>query len=193
MIRHAVFGAALLAASAALAQVPENPVGYTGALVSASDTEVVLTLKDGTAKTVVMTPGWTVSKPRATTADAVKAGDFVASMQTNIDATSGRAEEVRIFEPGYRPENGTHGIPRPNSSMTHATVARNSASEGGARTLLVTAPDGQRRIIVPAGVKVTAFDPLPRSALKPGTTVSAITRRGADNVFRAGRLTLAAD
>ena len=46
---------------------------------------------------------------------------------------------------------------------------------------------------MPVGVKVTAFDPLPRSALKPGTTVSAITRRGPDNIFRAGRLTLPAD
>ena len=93
----------------------------------------MLTLKDGTAKTVAMTPGWTVSKPRATTADKVKPGDFVASMQTDIDATSGRAEEVRIFEPGYRPENGTHGVPRPNSSMTHATVSLRAAQARPAR------------------------------------------------------------
>jgi hypothetical protein len=185
-----VFAVAALAfgqAVVAQAQVPESPRGYTGAVVSTGEEAVVLRLKDDSVVTVGMTKGWTAGTSRIVTVDAVKPGDFVATINTNVDAGIGKANELRIFEPGYRPEVGTHAMPTPNTSITHGTVKESRAAAAGTE-LDIVYPDGQRRIIVPTGLKVIAYDLRDRSLAKPGVTVTAVTRRGADDVWRAGRL-----
>jgi len=172
------------------AQPPEPPVGYSGALVEYSDTSV--TLKDNKAGKVInvaMTPGWFVSTAKDLTLEAIKPGSFVATANTNVDAHTGKATELRIFEAGYRPEEGTHEIARPNTSMTHGTVDTATQHDTGLE-LAVVYPSGSRRIIVPPDVKVTGYDVHERSVLKPGATVTAITRKGSDGVPRAGRLLL---
>ena len=189
MPRSLIFAAALcLVCNAASAQVPESPVGYTGSLVSAGDDNVVLTMKDGKTVTVAMTKGWTVGTARSVKVDAVKRDDFIATINVDIDAGSGRANELRIFEPGYRPEIGTHAMPQPHTSITHGTVSTTTPTPDGGRELLITYPNGSRRVMVGPDVKVTAYDLQPRSLAKPGSMVNAITRKDADGVPRAGRL-----
>ena len=195
MLKSLAFSAALLAVPmfASAQPAPENPRGQSGLLVSYTDTDVTLKDKDGKTVVVQMSKGWTVATARPSTPEAIRPGDFVASANVNVDATTGRANEVRLFEPGYRPENGTHGMPGPanaNLSMTHATVTKVSKGPDGQELDLVF-PDGKRHLIVPATVKVTAFDTHPRSFLKPGVSmVGAVTRRDPDDVWRAGRLTV---
>jgi hypothetical protein len=157
-------------------------------LVSASEDNVVLKLKDGQVVTVAMTKGWPVGTARSVKVDAVKRDDFVATTNADIDAGSGRANELRIFEPGYRPEIGTHPMPQPKTSMTHGTVSTTTPTPDGGRELLITYPNGSRRVLVGPDVKVTAYDLQPRSLAKPGAMVNAITRKDSDGVPRAGRL-----
>jgi len=180
----------LLSAASLAQQVPEAPVGYTGALVEYSDNSVTLKDKEGKVTHVAMLPGWTVSTAKQLSSAAIEPGSFVATANTNVDAHSGRSTELRIFEPGYKPEEGTHAMPRPNTSMTHGTVK--SASKGASGVELeVIYPNGSRRIIVPPEVKVTGYDVHERSSLRPGATVTAVTRKGSDGVPRAGRLVMA--
>ena len=189
LLRNLIFSALVCTAPAvAVSPVPASPVGYNGAIVSTAEDAVVLRQKDGTLKTVAMTPGWTVGVARQTSPEAIKPGDFIASANANIDAGSGKANEIRIFEPGYRPEIGTHGMPQPNVSMTHGTVESAAATADGSRELKIVYPDGSRRILVPADVKVTAYDLRDRAAAAPGVMVGAVTRKGPDGVERAGRL-----
>jgi len=54
-----------------------------------------------------MTAGWTASIPRVVDAATVKPGAFVATANAVIDPNSGKATELRVLEPGYRPEEGT--------------------------------------------------------------------------------------
>jgi hypothetical protein len=137
-----------------------------------------------------MTPGWTVSVARTTTAESIRQGDFVATTNAPIDAGSGKSTELRILEPGYRPEVGTHLLSATSTNMiTHGTVKSVAKIADGVE-LEVTYPDGSRRIIVPTGITVTAFDGLERGALKPGVAVSSVTRKGPDGMARAGRLVL---
>jgi hypothetical protein len=168
------------------AQVPESPVSITGTLVATSEQSVVINAKDGPA-TVAMTPHWTVGVARSVSAADIKPGNFIATTNTNLDATTGRSTEVRIFEPGYEPEHGTHPMPRPNTSMTHGTVASVADTAEGEQ-LDITYPGGSRRVLVPPEVKVTAYDIKPRSFAVPGVIVNAVTRKGPDGVARAGRL-----
>lgn len=192
-MQRAMILAFALAASSAMAatqaDIPEPPRGVAGVVVSVSDTEAVLKRPDGSNVVVPMTRGWTYSKMRRTTSAEIKPGDFIGSRNENLSTEGGRAAEVRIFEPGYRPEEGTHLVALPSTSMTHGDV-RSAAAGADGRELLVTYSGGTRKIVVPANVEVTAFDLQDRSSLKPGTAVSGVTRRGPDNVWRASRLVL---
>lgn len=169
---------------------PYAPVVYTGALVKWSESSVTLKERDGRMITVDMTPGWTLVSARALGVDAIKPGDFIASMNMDVDAGTGRSTEVRIMEAGYRPEHGTHPIGRPNASMTHGTVSRVSPEASGVE-IDVTYPGGNRHLIVARNVKVTGYDLHDRALLRPGVEVIAATRKGADGTRIAGRLVLA--
>jgi hypothetical protein len=194
-------GAALLAPALLGALVPSGavlaqdmkmqapPVGYTGALVAYTDDSVTLKDKEGRDVVVAMTPGWTVSRPRSLPATAVKPGDFVATANKVVDEHTGQAVELRIMEPGYRPEYGTHIMAQSGNAMTHGTVG--SARQTAAFIELeVGYPGGGRRLLLPADMKVTDYELLGREVLTPGTRVSAVVRKGGDGVGRAGRLTL---
>ena len=192
MLTKIILSGALLALSAtSLAQqVPEAPVGYSGALIEYSQDSVTLKDKEGHVTTVALTPGWTVSTARHLSSEAIKPGSFIATANTNVDANTGQSTELRIFEPGYKPEEGTHAMPQPNTSMTHGTV-KTATSGAAGLDLEVVYPNGSRHIIVPPAVKVTGYDLHDRSTLKPGVIVTAITRKGSDGVPRAGRLVMA--
>lgn len=198
------FGAALLLASLAastFAQQPpaappnegrktqEPPRGVSGTVASVSDDVVVLKQKDGTSISVPMTRGWTVSMPRKSTIAEGRLGDFVGSASADLAADKGRANELRVFEPGYRPEYGTHSMAAPGVSMTHGFVFGMASAEGGT-ALDIAYPDGRRTILLPESMAVTVSDLLPRTVLAPGTAVSGVTRAGPDGVRRASRLTL---
>lgn len=170
--------------------VPEPPRGVAGSVVSTAEDKVVLRQKDGTDIEVPMTKGWTVSTPRRAPISEVQIGDFVGSASRDIGPDRGRANELRVFEPGYRPEYGTHSIATPQTSMTHGFVFALRPGNGG-KNVEVAYPGGRRVILVPSDVAVIVFDLLPRSAAAAGVEVSAVTRPGSDGVRRASRLTIA--
>jgi hypothetical protein len=169
---------------------PHAPIGYTGAVVSVADDSVSLKDKDGKLIVVAMNPGWTVVSPHTLDMSAVKPGSFIASANENVNSDSGKSTELRIMEPGYKPEFGTHPMGKPNTSMTHGTVTKVDRSAAGVEVDVVY-PGGGRHLTVPADVKVTGYDVHGRDAAKAGVNVTAVTRKGADGVSRAARLILA--
>lgn len=170
-------------------RVQAPPTGFSGALVAYSEDSVTLTDRDGKEVVVAMTPGWTASKPRSLPSAAIKPGDFVATANKVVDDHTGQSTELRIMEPGYRPEYGTHMMAQGGTAMTHGTVSSARQTAAGVE-LDVTYPDGARHLIVPVEMKITDYELQKRDELKPGTKVSAVARKGGDGVLRAGRLTL---
>ena len=190
MFKKLIALAAFLAIPAAsFAQAPPSPTPVSGTVVSFNDDSVTLKDKEGKTVVVQMTPGWTVSVLRVGDAGAIKPGNFVATANAAVDAGAGKSTELRVLEPGYRPEEGTHGVEGSANMMTHGTVASALRTSEGVE-LNVTYPGGSRRIIVPPGVTVTFSDLQDRSTLKPGIAVSSVTRKGPDGIPRAGRLVL---
>jgi hypothetical protein len=172
------------------AQAPMPPHAFSGIMVSVDSDSVTLQNTDGKTLVVQMTAGWTVSVNRVVDADAIKPGNFVATTNTPVDANTGKSIELRILEPGYRPEEGTHAVSPTNSNMmTHGTVKSSTRTDAGVE-LEVVYPNGSRHIIVPPDVPVTFSDPLDRAELKPGVAVGGVTRPGPDGVPRASRLQL---
>lgn len=173
-----------------IAQAPMPPHPFSGTLIKVDGDTVTLQDKDGKTSLLQMTPGWTVSVNRSADVNAIKAGDFIATTNVVVDADTGRSTELRILEPGYRPEQGTHAVSSSNPNMmTHGTVQSAARTAEGV-ALDVTYAGGSRRVVVPANVPVTVSDPLDRSVLKPGVAVSGVTRTGPDGVERASRLQL---
>jgi hypothetical protein len=192
MLKFVFCLAALLAIPVfTLAQdAPAPPKGFSGTFVSLSGNTVTLQDKDGKTFTVEMTPGWTLSANRAGKPSDIRPGDFIATQNVPVSARAGRSTEVRILEPGYRPEEGTHAVSATNQNMmTHGAVKSVTATDAGFE-LEVTYPDGSRLILVPDNVPVTVSDPLDKSVLKPGQSVGGVTRTGSDGVPRASRLQL---
>ena len=172
----------------ALAQAVTPPHAFSGTIVSVAGNTVTLQDTDGKNFTVEMTPGWTVSVNRKGTAADIKPGEFVATQNVPVDDNTGKSIEVRVLEPGYEPEHGTHAVSATNPNMmTHGSVKSVSKTADGVE-LEITYPSGSRRIFVGADVPITVSDPLDKSALKPGTQVSGVTRPGPDGVARASRL-----
>jgi hypothetical protein len=198
MRKAALLSLALLAAaSVASAQAPtrnpaapEDPVGHSGPLISFTDESVTLNEK-GKPVVVAMTRGWSVATVRTVRADSIKRGDFIASIYRDIDANTGRSTEARLFEAGYRPEIGAHPMPAPGMSIVHGTVASSTQTSAG-QVVDVVYPGGARVLIVPPEARVTTSDLQERSFAKPGMVAGAVTRRGSDDVFRAGRITVTA-
>ncbi len=198
MRKFALLSLALLAAaSTASAQAPatnpaapENPVGHSGAVISFTDESVTLNEK-GKPVVVAMTRGWSVATTRTVSAGTIKPGDFIASIYRDIDANTGRSTEARLFEAGYRPEIGAHPMPQMGMSIIHGTVASSTQTSAG-QVVDVVYPGGARVLIIPPEARITISDLQERSFAKPGMIAGAVTRRGADNVFRAGRITVTA-
>jgi hypothetical protein len=180
---------AIPVAAVAQLQVQAPPVGFSGEVVKFSEDSVTLKDKDGKEVVLGMTRGWTVSRPHGIEATGIKVGDFVATANKVVDEHTGTSTEVRLMEPGYRPEYGTHLMGPGGSAMTHGTVTATSKTAAGVE-LDVTYPGGSRHLIIPGEVKVTDFALLSRKDLKPGTKVGAVARKGDDGVLRAGRVTL---
>jgi hypothetical protein len=183
--------AALAIPADAMAQLQKQapPTGFSGEIVKYADESVTLKDKDGKEVVVAMTRGWTVSKPRALESSAIKKGDFVATANKVVDDHTGKSTELRIMEPGYRPEYGTHMMAQADTAMTHGTVSATSKTAAGVE-LDVSYPDGSRHLIIADDIKITGYDLLSRKVLKPGTKVGAVARKDANGVLKAGRLTL---
>ena len=185
------FAALLSMPALACAQAPVPPRAFSGTFVSLKGDTITLQEKDGKILEVQMTPGWTVSVNRPGAAADIKAGDFVATQNVPIGEGTGKATELRIMEPGYRPEEGTHPMSATNANMmTHGTVKSVTQSDDVV-VIEIMYPGGSRQIVVAAGVPVTISDLLDKSVLKPGVAVSSVTRTGADGVPRASWLQLA--
>jgi hypothetical protein len=170
--------------------VQEPPRGVSGTVVSLAEESVVLKQADGATKTVAMTKGWTVGKLRKAMIDELRLGDFIGSANADLGPDSGRANELRVFEPGYQPEYGTHAIATAGTSMTHGFVF-DIAKRAEGTLLDIAYPGGHRAVLVAQAMSITITDLQPRASAAPGVAVSAVTRAGSDGVHRASRLVLA--
>jgi hypothetical protein len=190
MTRSFAFAALMAGVSLATASAQPPPTGFVriaGAVIAVSEDSLTVKADDGRITVVPLAPAWTVVVARPVDIEAIKPGSFVATANTNIDATSGKSIELRIFEPGNKGGEGSRPMNQPNTTMTNATVQTVTKGSGG-RELDVSYPGGTRHIIVPPDVKVIGNFPAPRDRVKPGATVSLAAVKGEDGVARAARV-----
>jgi hypothetical protein len=196
MFKPLILAAGLAAAPVlALAQptAPARPPAFTryaGTVTAVAADHLTIKAQDGQTSNVPLSPTWTAVATRPVDIEAIKPGSFVATANTNIDATTGKSIELRIFEPGNKGGEGSFPMQQPNTTMTNATVQTVTKGAQG-RELVVAYPGGTRHIIVPPDVQVIGNFPIDRDSIKPGDEISAFGVKGDDGVARVARVQVA--
>ena len=179
----------------ALAQsaTPAGPPAFTryaGTVTAVAADHLTVKDKDGKTSDVPLSRTWTAVAARPVDIEAIKPGSFVATANTDIDATTGKSIELRVFEPGNKGGEGSFPMAQPHTTMTNATVQTVTKGAQG-RELVVAYPGGTRHIIVPPDVQVIGNFPIDRDSIKPGDEISAFGVKGDDGVARATRVQVA--
>jgi hypothetical protein len=196
MFKPLILVAGLVAAPAlALAQpggggAPPAFTRYAGTVTAVAADHLTIKAQDGKTTDVPLSRTWTAVATRPVDIESIKPGSFVATANTNIDATTGKSIELRIFEPGNKGGEGSFPMQQPNTTMTNATVQTVTKGAQG-RELVVAYPGGTRHIVVPPDVQVIGNFPIDRDTIKPGDEISAFGVKGEDGVARAARVQVA--
>lgn len=179
------------AAVAALAQLQEQgpPTHFEGNFVSYTDDSITLKQDDGVQVILPMSPGWFVARARQSDVSEIREGTFIASRNLPVEEGVGRSQELRFYGEKYRPEFGTHMMRGADTAMTHGYVESIRPGDDGTR-FHVTYPDGERTLIIPDDISVTAYDELSRDILEPGTRIDVVSRKDGDGILRAQRVTV---
>ena len=191
-IRIALAGAIIAVSSAATAQTLrvrgtiEKADGNVLSLKSSDGAQVKLTLTDDARIVAVV---------KASMAD-IKEGTFLGSAAMPQADGSQKALEVHIFPEQMRGTGEGHRpyAPVPNSTMTNGSAAGMMVSGVDGSTILVKYKEGEKRIVVPAGIPIVRYEIGGKADLKAGAkfTVLAATKKP-DGTLEANRINVGRD
>ena len=165
MFKRLAFSLAVLAASTALlAQTPVAPVRLRATIEKVDATSITVRERSGEVITLVRPANMDVSEVYAIDLADIKPGSYIGTAaMPQADGTQ-LALEVLVFPEAARGTGEGHRPwdLRPDSTMTNATVADLTAAPSsvpGGQKLTLKYKDGEKIVIVPAGVPVVSFKP----------------------------------
>ena len=165
MFKRLAFSLAVLAASTALlAQTPAATVRLRATIEKVDATSITVRERSGEVITLVRPANMDVSEVYAIALADIKPGSYIGTAaMPQADGTQ-LALEVLVFPEAARGTGEGHRPwdLRPDSTMTNATVADLAAAPSsvpGGQKLTLKYKDGEKIVIVPAGVPVVSFKP----------------------------------
>lgn len=165
MFKRLAFSLAVLAASTALlAQTPVATVRLRATIEKVDATSITVRERSGEVITLVRPANMDVSEVYAIDLADIKPGSYIGTAaMPQADGTQ-LALEVLVFPEAARGTGEGHRPwdLRPDSTMTNATVADLTAAPSsvpGGQKLTLKYKDGEKIVIVPAGVPVVSFKP----------------------------------
>jgi hypothetical protein len=185
----AIVGAACATATAQTLRVRgtiEKADGNVLTLKSSDGAQLKLTLTDDARIVAVV---------KASMAD-IKEGTFLGSAAMPQPDGSQKALEVHIFPEQMRGTGEGHRpyAPVPNSTMTNGSAAGMMVAGVDGSTIVVKYKEGEKKIVVPAGVPIVRYEIGTKSDLKAGApfTVLAATKKP-DGTLEANRINVGRD
>jgi hypothetical protein len=160
---------------------------FGGEVTALSATSISVRGDDGQTTTLPLAPDYMLVIGHVIQASDIKPGDFVATANINVDDTSGRSVELRVFPPGVHMGEGSYSMAAPNTTMTNATVAEVTDAADG-RVLTVRYPGGERHITLPSTVTVVGQTLADHAQLHVGAHVRGFARANAQGVLTTGYL-----
>ena len=165
MFKRFAFSLAVLAASTTLlAQTPAATVRLRATIEKVDATSITVRERSGEVITLVRPADMDVSEVYAIALADIKPGSYIGTAaMPQADGTQ-LALEVLVFPEAARGTGEGHRPwdLRPDSTMTNATVADLTAAPSsvpGGQKLTLKYKDGEKIVIVPAGVPVVSFKP----------------------------------
>lgn len=182
----------LLASAALIAQAapPAAPVPTRGTIQSLHGDQLTLKTEDGRIETIHLAPKWTVSVLKPVDVSAIRPGSFIGTAEMPQKGNTGRSLEVHVFPPGVKAGEGHYPWDlRKGSMMTNGTVGRVTAGAKG-RELLVSYPNGERKIVVPPGIPIVQMENGDRGEVKPGIAAFLLVGKAPDGTLAAGFISI---
>ncbi len=165
---------------APIAWAQEAPVRVRGTIERVDGDTYVVKARNGTELRLKLAPKAMVAAVVAATLADIKPGSYVGVAALPLPDGSQRALEVHIFPEAMRGTGDGHRgwDLQPSSTMTNGTVEKTAAS-GDGQLLTLKYKNGEKRIVVPAGVPIVSYTPGDASELKAGARifVGAATRQ----------------
>ena len=185
--------AAALAAPLAWAQ--DAPVRVRGTIERVDGDTYIVKARDGAElKIKLAATASVVALIKASLAD-IKPGGYVGVAGMPQPDGTQKALEVHIFPEAMRGVGDGHRgwDLQPSSTMTNGSVEHTAASPDG-QILLLKYKDGEKKILVPAGIPIVVYVPGDKAELKPGAKIfiSAAAKQP-DGTLQAPRVNVGRD
>jgi hypothetical protein len=163
--------AVCVAVAASLAWAQET-VRVRGTIDRVDGDIYVVKARDGAELKLKLAPNAAVvALTKASLAD-IKQGSYIGVAGMPQTDGSQKALEVHIFPEAMRGVGDGHRgwDLQPSSTMTNGSVEQTSASSDG-QTLTLKYKDGEKKIVVPAGIPIVVYTPGEVSELKAGARI----------------------
>ncbi len=188
--------AIIVTATAVWAQSAPPTVRVRGEITKVDGTTLSVKTRDGQNMTVKLAePPRIAAMVKASLAD-IKDGSFIGvSAMPQPDGTQ-KAYAIHIFmdaQKGVVPARFGPWDSRPGSTMTNANVASTVAGKDG-QNILVKYPDGEKKVLVPAGTTIAKYVPGSAADLKVGAKIFvAAAKKEADGTLTAPNVAVGRD
>ena len=173
----------LLTAGAALAAEP--PPRTRGTIERLDGDTLTLATRGGQKVTFKLTPDTRIVGAIDAQLGAIKPDTYIGTSAAPQPDGTLKAIEVHVFPESMRGAGDGHypwDLEGANT-MTNGAVGALAGTSG--RTMTVKYQGGERKVVVPEGTPVVAFEPADRSVVKPGARALVIAPKGADGTQAA--------
>lgn len=179
--------ALMVSASAAWAQ-QAPPVRVRGSIEKVDGNTLTVKARDGATLTVKLAEPPRIAAMEKASLAEIKEGSFIGvSAMPQPDGTQ-KAYAIHIFmesQKGVVADRFGAWDSRPGSTMTNANVATTVTGKDG-QELLVKYKDGEKKVVVPAGIVIAKYAPGNAADLKVGAKVFvAAAKKEADGTLTA--------
>jgi len=171
---------ALLLAAAGAAFAAEPPPRTRGTIERLDGDTLTLATRGGQKATFKLTPDTKIVGAIDAPLGAIKPDTYIGTSAAPQPDGTLKAIEVHVFPESMRGTGDGH-YPWDldgGNTMTNGAVGALAGTSG--RTLTVKYEGGERKVVVPEGTPVVAFEPADRSIVKPGARALVIAPKGAD-------------
>ena len=183
-----VAGLALMATASAVWAQQAPPVRVRGEITKVEGTTMGVKARDGANLTVKLAePPRIAAMEKSSLAD-IKEGSFIGVSAMPMPDGTQKAYAVHIFmdsQKGVVADRFSDWDSRPGSTMTNANVATTVTGKDG-QELLVKYKDGEKKVLVPAGIPIAKYAPGSAADLKVGAKgFVAAAKKEADGTLTA--------
>jgi hypothetical protein len=173
----------------------DRPIRIRGTIEQVDGAANTVKARDGQNMVVKMADNTTVRGIVAVTLADVKQGSYIGVSAMPQPDGSQKAMHIHIFPEAMRGtgEGFSQWDNVPGSTMTNAAVDNRAASVDG-EVLTLKYKDGEKKIIVPAGIPIVTYLPGTKDELKPGAKVMINgARKQADGSYQAPNISVGRD